>query len=565
MVRIALAQINVTVGDIRGNGDRIVEFLRRAEREGADLVAFPELAVSGYPPEDLLLRGRFLDDCRGEVERIAVETRGTAAVVGFPERAGAGAHNAAAVLQNGRVLGVYRKNRLPNYGVFDEERYFRPGEKSLLLDIENARVAVHICEDSWIVGSRPVECARETGANLILNISASPYHLGKVEIRRQVLAAANAKCGTPSFYVNLVGGQDELIFDGGSMVVSGGGAILAIAERFEEDLLLYDVDVSNPGERPLSPGEEEGWEIVRVEPIENRADRLPVRPRPIRSMAREEEVYHALLLGTRDYFRKNGFTRAVVGISGGIDSALAASIARDALGPDNVIGVTMPGRYTSAATRADADAVADRLGIELVEIPIQPVVEAYGKALGPCFAGTEPGVAEENIQARIRGNLLMALSNKFGWLVLNTGNKSETAVGYCTLYGDMAGGLAILKDVPKTFVYALAAWRNTWPDGPAIPASVIARPPSAELREDQKDSDSLPEYSVLDPILEAYVEHDMSIEEIVERLGDRETVEHVIRLVDANEYKRRQAPPGLKITPKAFGKDRRLPITNRFR
>lgn len=561
MIRIALAQINTTVGDIRGNGVRVREALRRAEGEGADLVAFPELTLSGYPPEDLLLRPAFLEDCRKELERIASETGKTAVVVGFPDRTDEGIFNGAGVLQDGRVVARYHKNLLPNYGVFDEQRYFRAGARGLVLDMGPLRIAVHICEDSWISGSRPVECAREMGADLILNISASPYHRGKMEIRREVLTSVSARCGTPSFYVNLVGGQDELVFDGGSMVVSGGGALLAVADRFAEDMLLYDVDAREGAPRPPAEGE---WDSALLEPPAPR-ERMPIRGRTPEELAPEEEVYSALVLGTRDYFRKNGFTKAVLGVSGGIDSALVAAVAKDALGPDCVAGVTMPSRYTSDETRADAHRLADALGIDLLEIPIGPVLEGYLSALAPHLGGGGPDVTEENLQARIRGNYLMALSNRHGWLVLSTGNKSETAVGYCTLYGDMAGGLAILKDVPKTLVYALSRWRNAGPGGVVIPGSILAREPSAELKEDQKDSDSLPPYSVLDKILEAYVEHDLDAEAIIERTGDPDTVRRVLLLVDRNEYKRRQAPPGIKITPKAFGRDRRLPITNRYR
>ncbi|MFH1277333.1 MAG: NAD+ synthase [Candidatus Eisenbacteria bacterium] len=564
MIRIALAQINTVVGDIAGNGGRVVEALRRAEREGADLVAFPELTLSGYPPEDLLLRGAFLDDCGKELERLAGETKGTAAVVGFPDRAGGGIFNGAGVLQNGRIVARYHKNLLPNYGVFDEQRYFRPGSRGLVLDMGPVRIAVHICEDSWITGSRPAQCARETGADLILNISASPYHRGKMEIRREVLASVSARCGIPSFYVNLIGGQDELVFDGGSMVVSGEGELLAVAERFAEDLLLYDVDGPDGRGGHGRPGAAGEWDAARLD-LPGGGDRMPIRSRPEKKLFPEEEVYKALVLGTRDYFRKNDFAKAVLGLSGGIDSALVAAIARDALGPDCVVGVTMPSRHTSEGTHTDAHLLAECLGIELLEIPIEPVFAAYLSALEGRLGEGGPGIAEENLQARIRGNYLMALSNRHGWLVLSTGNKSETAVGYCTLYGDMAGGLAILKDVPKTLVYALSRWRNTGPEGAAIPASIIAREPSAELKEDQKDSDSLPPYSVLDPILEAYVEHDLSAGAIAEKTGDPETVRRVLRMVDRSEYKRRQAPPGIKITPKAFGRDRRLPITNRYR
>ena len=560
-LRIGLAQINTTVGDLKGNADKVLEFAAKAEDAEVDIVIFPELAVSGYPPEDLLLRQRFLADCLVEIDRIAAGSGEAALVVGFPHGTPEGLFNAAAIVQRGSILGFYHKNLLPNYGVFDEKRYFKPGDSGLVLDFGRGRAAVHICEDTWIAGSRPIECVESTGANLILNLSASPFHRKKMELRRKVLADVNASCGTHTFYVNLVGGQDELVFDGGSMVVSDGGAVLAMADRFREDLLLHDVEIQ--GAKAL-PGCENGWEIIQVRTREA-GERMPIRPRRLPAMVPEEEVYEALVLGTRDYLHKNGFSHALLGISGGIDSALVAAIARDALGPDNVTGVTMPGPYTSDETRLDADVLADNLGIELYEFPIGPLTDAYAEALKKPFDGTDRGVAEENIQARIRGNLLMALSNKFGWMVLNTGNKSETAVGYCTLYGDMAGGLSVLMDVPKTLVYELSSWRNRQPDGPVIPESTMERPPTAELREGQKDSDSLPEYDRLDPILEAYVEQDAGPGEIIRDKADAETVRRVLNMVDAAEYKRRQAPPGLKITPKAFGRDRRLPITNRYK
>ncbi|MBN1827341.1 MAG: NAD+ synthase [Candidatus Eisenbacteria bacterium] len=565
-LRIGLAQINTTVGDLHGNAERMIERALVAEEAGADLVAFPELAVSGYPPEDLLFRGDFLEGCRDAVERIAASSGEAALVVGFPERDGEGVYNAAAILQRGRIRGVYRKNVLPNYGVFDENRYFRSGFRGMLLEMSGARIAIHVCEDSWRSGGAPVERVRAAGAGLLLNISASPYSMGKMEIRRRTLAEAVAVGGAPVAYVNLVGGQDELVFDGGSIIVGAGGAVLAEARRFEEDLLLYGLDFGGTAaaeSRDDADGRAGTWDRVSLVPRSG-GERPPLSAAPVERIGADEEVYRALLLGTRDYVRKNGFRRVVVGVSGGIDSALVAVIARDALGGENVIGVTMPSRFTSEGTRGDADALAERLGMEWIALPIEPVVRAYEELLAGPFAEREPDVTEENIQARVRGNLLMALSNKFGWLVLSTGNKSETAVGYCTLYGDMAGGLAVLKDVPKTLVYRLARWRNARPDGPVIPEGILERPPTAELRPDQKDSDSLPEYDRLDPIIEEYVERDADPRRIAERLADPETVRRVVRLVDGNEYKRRQAPPGIKITPKAFGKDRRMPITNRY-
>jgi NAD+ synthase (glutamine-hydrolysing) len=537
-VKVALAQINTTVGDLAGNSARIEAYARRARAAGAGLVVFPELALCGYPPEDLLLQPRFLRDNAAALEALAPRCAGIVAVVGFPHAPGRDVHNAAAVLRDGRIAGVYHKTELPNYGVFDEHRYFRSGVAPLLFEVDGIRFMLSICEDVWVEDGRVEGWARAERPGVVLNLSASPFHAGKLEERRAVLERFSRRTGASTCYANLVGGQDELVFDGGSIVTDPGGALRSIARRFEEDLLVAEFS-------PLSCG---GGAFVG-------GSAAP-------ELGRLEEVSAALVLGTRDYLGKNGFARAVVGLSGGIDSALTAAIAVEALGADRVTGVSMPSRFSSAETRSDAAQVAENLGIPLVTLPIQALYEQYLATLREPFAGGEPGVAGENLQARIRGTILMALSNRFGWLVLTTGNKSETAVGYCTLYGDMAGGFAVLKDVPKTLVWELAAEVNRRAGRELIPESTIARPPTAELRPDQKDEDSLPPYPVLDPILRAYVEELRSPEEIVAAGYAAPTVERVIRLVDASEYKRRQAPPGVKITPLAFGRDRRLPITS---
>jgi NAD+ synthase (glutamine-hydrolysing) len=542
-VRIALAQINATVGDLDGNRARIAEFARRAREAGADAVAFPELALCGYPPEDLLLRRRFVQDCRRALDALAAEVRGVAVVVGFPDRTGDGLFNAAALLRDGQVRRIYHKVELPNYGVFDEERYFGAGRDAVVFPLGDATVALTICEDIWVRDSRAERHVRDRQARIVLNASASPFHAGKGAARREVVAGFARRTGAFVCYTNLVGGQDELVFDGGSLAVDARGNAVARAARFREDLVLVDVDADGTG-RAVEPRERPEFDPV-------------------------DEVHEALVLGTRDYVRKNGFERAVIGLSGGIDSAVTAAVAAEALGPENVVTVTMPSQYTSSETLADAERVAANLGTRLLTIPIRPVCVAYEAALsehlGPAGSrGAAAAVAAENIQARIRGNLLMALSNRYGWIVLTTGNKSETATGYCTLYGDMAGGFGVLKDCPKTFVYRLAERFNRAGGRAVIPQSMLDRPPSAELRPNQKDSDSLPPYPILDSILRMYVEEDASAEEIVAAGFDPDVVARTIRLVFQSEYKRRQAPPGVKITPKAFGRDRRLPITNRY-
>jgi len=531
-MRIALAQINTTVGDFEANAAKIISSIERARDANAHIVTFPELAICGYPPEDLLLKPSFLQHNRETLEKIASQSKDIVAVVGFADMADGKVYNAAAVIDDTRLMGIYHKSELPNYGVFDEERYFSPGVSCTTYTVKGTPVAVNICEDVWIAGSAAEHCAVSSNAKVALNISASPFHAGKLAVRREILAGFAKRTGAFVCYNNLVGGQDELVFDGGSLVVNPQGELLASAKRFEEDLLITDID-------PASG-------IQRSE------------------LGRSEEVYKALVLGTGDYVRKNGFKKVVIGLSGGIDSSLTAVIAVDALGADNVIGVTMPSQYTSTETRSDAELLAENLKIRLITVPVQPVFSSYMDVLQEPFSEGQPGLETENLQARIRGNILMALSNRFGWLVLTTGNKSETAVGYCTLYGDMAGGFAVIKDVPKMLVYELSEYINKEAGRELIPDSVIQRPPTAELRPDQKDEDSLPPYHVLDSILQAYVEKDMSPNEIIQCGFDPETVIEVVRMVDRNEYKRRQAPPGIKITPKAFGKDRRLPITNRY-
>ncbi len=586
-MRLVLAQIDPTVGDLEGNAARVIDALREARRLGADVVAFPELVLSGYPPEDLLLKDHFLRGCERALEQVAASCHGLVALVGVPLlEADGGVVNVAAVLAEGAVQAVYHKIRLPNYAVFDEERYFTPGRRVLVVQLSDARIAVNVCEDIWRPDGPTEEAAIQGGAELIINISMSPYHRGKGEEREKMLRARALDSGAFIAYVNGVGGQDELVFDGHSLVIAPSGEVVARGPQFTEALLTVDLDLATARIAPRRERAASLWglEVVEVGMAESDAPPaatprvagssgvaasavVPLRvaecPAPLAPVA---EVYAALCLGVRDYVDKNRFRRVVVGLSGGIDSALTACIAVDALGAERVVGVTMPSRYSSSGTRSDARETAENLGIDFLELPIEAAFRAYLATLKGEFAGREADSTEENLQARIRGNLLMALSNKFGWLVLTTGNKSEMAVGYATLYGDMAGGFAAIKDVPKTLAYELSAYRNLLgPGAGPIPETTIVRPPSAELRPDQTDQDSLPPYDVLDAIIEAYVVRDESVPEIVARGLDLPTVERVVAMIDQNEYKRRQAAPGVRITPKAFGKDRRLPITNRYR
>ncbi|HXF56849.1 MAG TPA: NAD+ synthase [Actinomycetota bacterium] len=562
-LRVALGQLNTVVGDLQGNVAKMAEWAARATEEGADLICFPELAVTGYPPEDLVLRPEFVQDNLEALEDLARRTAGACAVLtGFVDRSEEGLHNAAALLQDGRVVARYHKVKLPNYGVFDEKRYFVPGRAGCPVRLASSALGISVCEDAWLPGP-PFDEYRRAGVSVVPNINGSPYHRGKVAERLEVCRARALETGAWIVYVNAVGGQDELVFDGGSMVVSPQGELVWWAAMFEEDLLLVDLEV------PEAPAGFPGPGLPAAAP--SRAGSKPPLPDPTRPPwpTGPEEVYRALLLGLVDYVRKNGFREVILGLSGGIDSSLTATLAADALGPRAVRALAMPSPYSSPESLEDAAEVARRLGIRLDVIEIGEVFKAYLAALAEVFAGTEENVAEENLQARIRGNLLMALSNKFGSLVLATGNKSEMATGYSTLYGDMAGGFAPIKDVPKTLVYELARWRNARAEAageiPPIPERVLAKPPSAELRPGQRDTDTLPPYELLDPILEEYVEHDRSPEELVEAGFDPELARRVAAMVDRAEYKRRQAPPGVKITPKAFGRDRRLPITNAYR
>jgi NAD+ synthase (glutamine-hydrolysing) len=582
-----LAQIDPTVGDLEGNAARVIDAMGEARRLGAHVVAFPEMVLSGYPPEDLLLKDHFLRGCERALGQVAASCHGLVAVVGVPVlEADGGVANAAAVLAEGVVQAVYHKIRLPNYAVFDEERYFTPGRRILVVQLPDVRIGVNVCEDIWWPDGPTEEAAIHGGAKLIINISMSPYHMGKGEEREEMLRGRALDAGAFVACVNGVGGQDELVFDGHSLVIGPDGKVIARGPQFGEALLTVDLDLAAARIAPRKGRAASLWDLEVVEVGVAETDPPPAGPsraaespavassvtvllspaecpRPLSPVA---EVYAALRLGVHDYVEKNRFRRVVVGLSGGIDSALTVCIAVDALGAERVTGVTMPSRYSSIGTRSDARETAENLGIDFLELPIEAAFLAYLATLEREFAGREADSTEENLQARIRGNLLMALSNKFGWLVLATGNKSEMAVGYATLYGDMAGGFAVIKDVPKTLVYELAAYRNLLgPDAGPIPATTITRPPSAELRPDQTDQDSLPPYDVLDAIIEAYVVRDESVQEIAARGLDLRTVERVVAMIDQNEYKRRQAAPGVRITPKAFGKDRRLPITNGYR
>jgi NAD+ synthase (glutamine-hydrolysing) len=593
-LRLALCQINATVGDLAGNANRIREGIDAARQAGAELVLFPELALTGYPPEDLLLREHFLTDTGAQLHELASGVEGIVAIVGFPERipgairgsapgspgpVAAVVHNSAAVLNGGAVQSVYRKIHLPNYGVFDEQRYFKPGEESgVVIEVGGHRVGLTVCEDLWVAGP-PASSESAAGASLIVNISASPYHEGKGLERERLFGERARETGAHVAFCAMVGGQDELVFDGHSFVLDPTGETIARAAQFEEDLLVCDIAPVAPGARAGSKqakpaGSREGGSALSSSAARAGSSRPPTQPpQPLRAPipSVEQEVYEALLLGLRDYVHKNGFDQVVLGLSGGIDSALVACLAADALGSERVNVAIMPSPYSSSATQEDARALAQALGAHAHELPIERAMDAYMQTLHSDFEGLHEDLTEENLQARIRGNLLMALSNKFGWLVLTTGNKSEMSVGYTTLYGDLAGGFAVIKDVPKTLVYRLARWRNVAAAAAVrgrvpvpIPASIVERPPSAELRENQTDQDSLPPYDVLDRILHGYIELDRSREQLIAEGLPPEDVERATRLVDRAEYKRRQSPPGIKITERAFGRDRRMPITNAY-
>ena len=568
-LRVALCQSNLPVGDLDGNLGRMGDLIGWAADRGADLTVFPELSVTGYPPEDLLLNPRFAESAAAGVRELAKSVTDTVALVGLPALT-TDLYNTAVVLADGVVAATYRKHFLPNYAVFDEQRYFARGDEALVLNLAGVRVGVTICEDLWYPGGPGQWAAVEGGAALIVNLSGSPYHRGKGIERERMLAQRASDYGCWIAFCNAVGGQDELVFDGHSLVIDPTGHVLTRGAQFEEDLVVVDIDVVMAARRRLH---DPRWrqsrhdvdQRVRSVTLRHAAHTAAALPPPRRPTLLDPhaEVYRALTLGTTDYFRKNGFRHAVLGLSGGIDSALALTVAADAVGPEAVTAVSMPSRLTADLNREDARELAERLGVALLELSIADLAVAYDRALVTPFRDTEPNVAEENLQARIRGNLLMALSNKFGWLVLTTGNKSEMSVGYATLYGDMAGGFAILKDVLKGWVYRLARWRNR--DHEVIPVRIIDKPPTAELRARQLDTDSLPPYPTLDAVLEAYVEEDRSPEEIVRAGHDPSLVERVVTMVDRAEYKRRQAPPGVRISARAFGRDRRLPITNRYR
>lgn len=572
IVRLALAQINATVGDLAGNRDRILVWMERAREAKADIVAFPEMAITGYPPEDLLLKPDFVETAVRTLHEIVPASEGLTAIVGCVH-ADDDLYNAAAVLHNGQLAGIYRKQYLPNYGVFDENRYFRAGQQRLVFSRNGALFGVSICEDIWYPDGPPEAQASQAGAELLINISASPYHMGKGQARERMLATRAADNTAFVAYCNLVGGQDELIFDGHSLICGPQGEIIARGRQFEGELVMADVDLRqvfrwrlyDPRRRKVNNPGGDAFQQVKLPELNADSEREVITPTLAMPLERVAEVYHALVLGTRDYVRKNGFRQVVLGLSGGIDSSLTAVIAADALGPENVTGVAMPTRYSSPQSLEDAEQVAKNLGIRFLSIPIDGTFQAFLDMVAPVFEGRKPDVTEENIQPRIRGTVLMALSNKFGWLVLTTGNKSEVSVGYATLYGDTAGGFAVIKDVPKTLVYELAYYRNAQAGWDIIPQRVLEKAPSAELRPNQFDTDLLPPYEVLDPILHAYVEESCSVADIMRYGFDEETVRRVVRMVDRNEHKRRQSPPGVKITPRAFGKDWRLPITNRYR
>jgi NAD+ synthase (glutamine-hydrolysing) len=578
-LRIALAQINPTVGDFEGNARLVLQYLDRARAVSADVVAFPELALAGYPPEDLLLRPHFVRENRLALDRLIAESANELIIVGFVDTDGSDIYNAAAVVSRGQLLDVYHKSFLPNYGVFDEERYFQSGNRCPVYKLGDARLGVNICEDIWYPGGPTKTQALSGDAHLIVNISASPFHAGKSVDRERMLCTRAEDNAVALAYCNLFGGQDELVFDGNSLIIDEGGRIVARGKPFEEDLIVADVNIENVfSERLHDPRRRrEKLKFTPDDPLAmmdlgiagaTRQAAAQARP-PIspRSNGRPDEIYEtylALVTGTRDYVNKNGFDKVFLGLSGGIDSALTAVIASDAIGADNVNAVFMPTRYSSTESARDAKQLAQNLGIHYQVIEIEDTFTQYLRMMAPSFDGLAQDSTEENIQARIRGNILMALSNKFQGLVLSTGNKSEMSVGYSTLYGDMAGGFALLKDVPKTLVYDLAGYVNNRGQGQTIPEFTIERAPSAELRPDQTDQDTLPPYPVLDAILEDYIERDLSVDSIARRGFPIETVKWVVSRVDAAEYKRRQSPPGIKITPRAFGRDRRMPITNKY-
>ncbi len=554
-LRIAIAQINPTVGDLDSNAKKIIQYIQRARSFGVDVLSFPELALTGYPPEDLLLKPKFIQDNLEKLKEVVKNVDNMVVITSYVDTKDKYLYNAAAIIYSSKICSIYHKMLLPNYGVFDEKRYFKAGNNPWVFKFGSYIFGVNICEDIWHKDG-PTRQQALAGARLVININASPYHMGKIKEREEIICSQAKLNHVFIVYTNLVGGQDELVFDGQSMVVDMHGKIINRAEAFKEDLLIADLSIpiirTNPTKRLVT--------ITEQVFIKHRAT-LPKREsRPLEPIA---EVYQALILGLRDYVGKNNFQKVVIGLSGGIDSSLTATLATDALGKENVVGVFMPSRYSSRESEDDAKQLAVNLGIELLNISIEQIYKIYLMVLEPHFLGSCKDITEENLQARIRGNILMALSNKFGWLVLTTGNKSEMSTGYATLYGDMAGGFAVIKDVPKILVYKLAQYRNSL--GFVIPERVLTKEPTAELKPNQKDKDTLPVYETLDPILKDYIEEDKNLNQIVSSRVDKETVQRVLGMVDKSEYKRRQSPPGIKITPKAFGRDRRMPITNKYR
>jgi NAD+ synthase (glutamine-hydrolysing) len=574
-LRIALAQINPTVGDFEGNVSKIIGYIEESGKAGAQIVVFPELSITGYPPEDLLLKPQFIEDNLEALKKVQKKVKDIIAIVGFVDRSD-DIYNAAAIIYNKKLIGIYHKMYLPNYGVFDEVRYFQAGTRCPIYKIGDTCLGVNICEDIWYPEG-PTRMQALAGAEVIININASPYRIGKGKFRENMLSVRASDSIAIVIYLNTIGGQDELVFDGDSLIIDENGNIIARGKPFKEDLIIADLNLDAVMMKRLhAPRRRQ--EVMKLEkgaveeitiPIEKKlheersVSHLPSKDYKV--LEPLEEIYEALVLGTSDYVRKNGFKGVVVGQSGGIDSSLVSTIAVDAIGKENVTGLFMPSPYTSKESREDAYSLAGNLGIKIIEVPIDGVFQSYLDALKKEFRGLPEDVTEENIQARIRGNILMAFSNKFGWLVLTTGNKSEMSVGYATLYGDMAGGFAVIKDVPKTMVFELCRWKNKKEGRAVIPERVIWKEPSAELKPNQKDTDTLPLYSLLDPILRAYIEADKGFEEILSLGCDVESAQKVIRMVDTSEYKRRQAPPGIKITQKAFGRDRRFPITNKYR
>jgi len=562
-IRLALAQINSCVGDITGNTNNIVSHIEHARLIGADIICFPEMAITGYPPEDLLLKKSFIKDNINSLKEIKKASDSIIVVVGFVDYKSF-AYNAAAIIQNKEIKGIYRKTRLPNYGVFDEERYFKPGKEITVFKAGDINLGINICEDIWYPGNPTKKQVTKGNAGLILNLSSSPYHAEKPVVRENMLKERAKQYSCVIGFCNMVGGQDELVFDGSSCVINKSGEVISRAKSFEEKLLITDLDSKELAVPYNKKKDRTDIKTIKLEQIKKK-DKKRIKNSKSRFYNEQNEILRALITGTRDYVRKNGFKKVVIGLSGGIDSALVAVIAREALGSQNVVGILMPSEISSKGSVKDSKLLSRNLKIKNITVPIQVIFNSYLDGLSELFKNTVPNEAEENLQARIRGNILMALSNKFGHLVLTTGNKSELSVGYATLYGDMAGGFAVIKDIPKTLVYKLALSYNKSSKNEIIPKAILTKEPSAELRPDQKDTDSLPPYEELDRILKLYIEDDLGIKEIIKSGENKDLTEKIVKMVDKNEYKRRQSPPGIKITTKAFGKDRRMPITSRYK